>query len=215
VSEENSAPPEAAIDGQAEEISSEPRPLPLHAHALALAPRPPAEREVLMPLDPERVVEGMRRYQQLLRDLLDQSDWQTEDKNGNPLERPFLKKSGWRKIARAFNLSFERVHSRVERDEDGTPARAEVFGEPQHDVAVVGLHGRSSLRDEVVGRLVEMASGHAEGPSGYVPVGVVGVQVDASPHGARVVRQLVGAGLPHRADLLLCHRSSCLVSLVR
>jgi hypothetical protein len=96
-------------------------------HTLTLAARPPAEREVLMPLDPEQVVEGMRQYQQLLRDLLEPSDWQTEDKNGNPLERPFLKKSGWRKIARAFNLSFERVHSRVERDEDGTPVRAEVW----------------------------------------------------------------------------------------
>jgi hypothetical protein len=80
-----------------------------------------------MPLDPERVVEGMRQYQRLLRDLLEPSDWQTEDKNANQLERPFLKKSGWRKIARAFNLSFERVHARVERDEDGTAVRAEVW----------------------------------------------------------------------------------------
>jgi hypothetical protein len=63
---------------------------------LTLAPRPPAEREVLMPLDPEQVVEGMRQYQRLLRDLLEPSDWQTEDKHGNRLERPFLKKSGWR-----------------------------------------------------------------------------------------------------------------------
>jgi hypothetical protein len=44
--------------------------------ALALAVRPPAEREVLIPLDPEQVVEGMRQYQQLLRDLLEPSDWQ-------------------------------------------------------------------------------------------------------------------------------------------
>jgi hypothetical protein len=69
----------------------------------------------------------MRQYQRLLRDLLEPSDWQTEDKNGNPLERPFLKKSGWRKIARAFNLSFERVDSRVEREEAGSPVRAEVW----------------------------------------------------------------------------------------
>ena len=127
MSDENGTPPEAAIDSHAEEIASEPRPLAPPAQALALAPRPPAEREVLMPLDPEQVVEGMRQYQQLLRDLLEPSDWQTHDKNGNPLERPFLKKSGWRKIARAFNLSFERVHSHVERDEDGTPVRAEVW----------------------------------------------------------------------------------------
>ena len=111
-------------DGAESEAAPEQEP---STQALALAARPPAEREVLMPLDPEQVVEGMRQYQQLLRDLLEPSDWQTEDKNGNPLERPFLKKSGWRKIARAFNLSFERVHSRVERDEDGTPVRAEVW----------------------------------------------------------------------------------------
>ena len=127
MSDQDGTPRDAATDGDAEESPSEAQPAPLAAHGAALAPRPPAEREVLMPLDPERVVEGMRQYQRLLRDLLDPSDWQTEDKNGNPLERPFLKKSGWRKIARAFNLSFERVDSRVEREEDGTPVRAEVW----------------------------------------------------------------------------------------
>ena len=125
--DDNGPPPEAAIDSNAEEIPTEPQPIPLANTGLALAPRPPAEREVLMPLDPQQVVEGMRLYQQLLRDLLEPSDWQTEDKHGRPLERPFLKKSGWRKISRAFNLSFERVHSHVERDEDGTPLRAEVW----------------------------------------------------------------------------------------
>ena len=80
-----------------------------------------------MPLAAEEVVEGMRAYQRLLRDLLEPSDWQTHDKHGNALEKPFLKKSGWRKIARAFNLSFERVHSRVERESDGSPVRAEVW----------------------------------------------------------------------------------------
>jgi hypothetical protein len=129
MSQDNGTPPEAAIDAHAEEITNEPQAeaAPAPVGALAVAPRPPAEREVLMPLDAQQVVEGMRQYQQLLRDLLEPTDWQTEDKNGNPLERPFLKKSGWRKIARAFNLSFERVHSRVERDEDGTPVRAEVW----------------------------------------------------------------------------------------
>lgn len=92
-----------------------------------VAIRPPAGREVLMPLEAERVVEGMRRYQRLLRDLLEPSDWQTHDKRGNALERPFLKKCGWRKIARAFNLSFERISGAVERDEAGSPLRAEVW----------------------------------------------------------------------------------------
>jgi hypothetical protein len=128
MSQDNGPSPDAVIDGHAEEISSEPPPVALRpTAALALAPRPPAEREVLMPLDPERVVDGMRQYQRLLRDLLEPSDWQSGDKNGNQLERPFLKKSGWRKVARAFNLSFELVHARVERDEDGTAVRAEVW----------------------------------------------------------------------------------------
>jgi hypothetical protein len=127
VSDDNGTPPEAAIDSHTEETPTEQGPLPAPVQALALAPRPPAEREVLMPLDPEQVVEGMRQYQRLLRDLLEPSDWQTDDKNGNPLERPFLKKSGWRKIARAFNLSFERIGSAVERDEDGKPLRGEVW----------------------------------------------------------------------------------------
>lgn len=81
----------------------------------------------LMPLPADQVVEGMRAYQRLLKDLLEPSDWQTHDRNGNALEKPFLKKSGWRKIARAFNLSFERVHSQVEREQDGSPVRAEVW----------------------------------------------------------------------------------------
>jgi hypothetical protein len=127
VSHDSGTPPDAAIDGQAEEIEIEPRPVVPARAELTLAPRPPAERDVLMPLDPEQVVDGMRQYQRLLRDLLEPSDWQTEDKEGRPLDRPFLKKSGWRKIARAFNLSFERVRSEVERDEQGSPVRAEVW----------------------------------------------------------------------------------------
>jgi hypothetical protein len=80
MSQDNEVPPEAVIDGRAEEIASEPPPGAQQANALTLAPRPPAEREVLMPLDPERVVEGMRQYQRLLRDLLEPSDWQSEDR---------------------------------------------------------------------------------------------------------------------------------------
>jgi hypothetical protein len=102
MSNQDGTPRDTASDDDAEQTPSEAQPAPLAPRG---APRPPAEREVLMPLDPERVVEGMRQYQRLLRDLLEPSDWQTEDKNGNPLDRPFLKKSGWRKIARAFNLS--------------------------------------------------------------------------------------------------------------
>lgn len=64
-------------------------------------PRP--SREVLTPLDADSVIEGMRAYQDLLPKLLDDSDYQ-----GTGSDR-FVKKSGWRKIARAFNLSVEIV----------------------------------------------------------------------------------------------------------
>jgi len=75
--------------------------------------------EVLMPMDTEQVVEGMKAYQQLLPQLLDQGDYQ-EARDGR-----FVKKSGWRKIARAFNLSVTIVRIEVGRDEEGRPVRAE------------------------------------------------------------------------------------------
>jgi hypothetical protein len=83
-----------------------------------VAVRPPGH-EVLMPMDTQQVVDGMKAYQKLLQDLLEPSDWQGtgEDK--------FLKKSGWRKIARAFNLSVTKIVDRVERDAEGNPLRAE------------------------------------------------------------------------------------------
>ena len=76
-------------------------------------------REVLVPLDAESVIEGMQAYQSLLPRLLDDSDYQ-----GTGSDR-FVKKSGWRKIARAFNLSVEIVSISILRDERGKPERAE------------------------------------------------------------------------------------------
>lgn len=76
--------------------------------------------EVIRPLDPQQVVESMRTHQELLRKILDPSDWQGEaDKSGS-----FVKKSGWRKVALAYNLTLGRVSEEVERNEDGVPQRA-------------------------------------------------------------------------------------------
>jgi len=84
-------------------------------------------REALVPLDADQVIEGMQAYQDLLPRLLADSDYQAagRDKDGRP--KRFVKKSGWRKIARAFNLSVEIVSVRVLRDEDGAPSRAEAI----------------------------------------------------------------------------------------
>jgi hypothetical protein len=78
--------------------------------------------EVLMPLDPDQVVAGMEAYQSLLPRLLSDSDYQQAERG-----KRFVKKSGWRKIARAFNLSLEIVRETVERDDEGQPVRAHVI----------------------------------------------------------------------------------------
>lgn len=100
----------------------------------AVAPAVPAEaagalvrqahpsREALVPIDPEQVIAGMDAYQALLPRLLNASDYQDAGEG-----KTFVKKSGWRKIARAFNLSVEIVGLPVvERDEEGLPIRAAV-----------------------------------------------------------------------------------------
>lgn len=76
--------------------------------------------EVIRPLDPQQVVASMREHQELLRAILDPSDWQgAPDAKGS-----FVKKSGWRKVALAYNLTLERVGELVERDDSGMPRRA-------------------------------------------------------------------------------------------
>lgn len=110
------ATPDEVIDAVAvEEPITDEHDLP--GTALA-APRPPG-RDVLMPMEATQVIEGMKAYQKLLQDLLEDSDWQ-----GTGTDK-FLKKSGWRKIARAFNLSVTRVSRTIERDVNGSPVRAE------------------------------------------------------------------------------------------
>jgi hypothetical protein len=79
-------------------------------------------REVLTPIDPDDVVASMQAYQALLPRLLHPSDFQ--DAGGG---KKFVKRSGWRKIARAFNLSLVLVDRRVDRDESGNPIRAEAI----------------------------------------------------------------------------------------
>jgi hypothetical protein len=81
---------------------------------------PAAHGGVMMPFDAEEVQEAMTAYQRTVRATLSPSDWQ-----GSPGARgSFVKKSGWRKIAKAFGLSVTRVEDGVERDEEGMPVRA-------------------------------------------------------------------------------------------
>jgi hypothetical protein len=77
--------------------------------------------EVIRPLDAIELVESFNAYQQLLPRLLTDDDYQPAD------GKRFVKKSGWRKIATAFDLDVQIIRSTVERDPDGTPVRAEVW----------------------------------------------------------------------------------------
>ena len=74
---------------------------------------------VLMPYDAEEVKGAMDAYQRAVAAVLEESDWQNAGRG-----QRFIKKSGWRKIAKAFGLSVSRVESGVERDPEGNPVRA-------------------------------------------------------------------------------------------
>jgi hypothetical protein len=78
---------------------------------------------VIRPLDVRQTKQAMDTYQEGLRSILDDSDWQNAGSDGK-----FVKKSGWRKIATWFGLSVTIVSQRVERDPDtGDPLRASVI----------------------------------------------------------------------------------------
>jgi hypothetical protein len=107
------------IDGTAEDLgTADPHDTPSTAIA-----RRERRSEVIRPLDPESLVDSFKAYQELLPRLLDASDWQ-----GTPGARgSFVTKSGWRKIATAFDLDVEVSRWHVERDDAGRPLRVEVL----------------------------------------------------------------------------------------
>lgn len=75
--------------------------------------------EVLKPVDAGDLLASFQAYQELLPRLLTPGDYQQAERG-----KRFVKKSGWRKIARAFRLNCEVVRLDVERDSDGMPVRA-------------------------------------------------------------------------------------------
>lgn len=123
-----SDPPEAEVVEPVEGTAVEENVMP----SVALAQRPTTG--LLMPLAaPAEVREAMVAYQQTLDAILDATDWQ-----GKPgAKGSFVKKSGWRKIAKAFGLSVQVIRDRVDRDNDGYPTRAETL------VRAIGPNGQS------------------------------------------------------------------------
>jgi hypothetical protein len=111
---------EAELVDEALEAEHPPAPTEQVTTAVVHRGQATASREALMPLAADQVVKGLTAYQELLPQLLDTSDYQDAGQG-----KRFVKKSGWRKIARAFNLSVEIVSISVERDGEGAPLRAE------------------------------------------------------------------------------------------
>lgn len=117
--------PELVVD--AELVDDDPTPpAPQTAPSTALVRRE-RRSEVLHPLDVDQLAASFEEYQQLLPRLLKASDYQDagRDRDGNP--RRFVKKSGWRKIATAFDLDVILVSDEVERDTEGRVLRAKVI----------------------------------------------------------------------------------------
>ena len=74
----------------------------------------------LVPMAPEAARRAMADFQAFTAAMLVESDWQQA-----PGIKPFVKRSGWRKIATGYTLSCEILEDEVlERDERGEPTRA-------------------------------------------------------------------------------------------
>jgi len=120
-----------------------------------------------MPLDVSQTRAAMTMHQEQLRQIVDETDWQTfsriDRKTGERTEHRFLKRAGWRKIAFWYGLDLEVMREALERDERGEVIRAHVvararhpngryadgdggcsrsergFAKPEHDIAAVAV----------------------------------------------------------------------------
>lgn len=78
--------------------------------------------EIIRPLDVDALVKNFATYQDLIPRLLTTDDYQSAGK-----DKRFVKKSGWLKIAAAFDLDVQILTTNVERDIAGFAQRAEVW----------------------------------------------------------------------------------------
>lgn len=91
---------------------------------------------VSLPVPIEEVLQQWRDYQELTRQLLDDSDYQ---QIGN---KKFKKKSAWRKYARAFNITDRVTHEEIQRTPDGFPLFARLRVEAR------AVNGRTAEADQ-------------------------------------------------------------------
>lgn len=82
---------------------------------------PPSSGALQLASSIESLQVAFRQYQNVSKALLDPSDYQRIG------DREFMKKSGFRKLATAYNVTVELVERIYERDESGRIIRAEVL----------------------------------------------------------------------------------------
>lgn len=167
----------AAIEGSAVE-EAPPAPQDDRPAATLALERRPVSQEVLVPLDVGEQTAAMRTYQEGLRALLDETDWQSSGRD------KFVKKSGWRKIATWFNLSVEPISEHVERGEDGSPLRARVW------VRAIAPNGRAMAGDGACS--VEESRFAKPGGRGKLENDILGTATTRAKN--RAISDLVGMG---------------------
>jgi len=87
---------------------------------------------VILPLNTNQVAGAMAAYQDGLKSILDDSDYQAFKDKKTGETRRFPKRSAWRKIAYWFNLDLELIGEEIERDGRGEPIRARVRARAVH-----------------------------------------------------------------------------------
>lgn len=142
-----------------------------------------ARDTVIVPLDTGQVRAAMTAYQDGLKSILDDEDYQHFKDKKTGESRKFPKRSAWRKIAYWFNLDLELLSEDVTRDPQGNPIRAKVkaraihpnrrhadgdgacsikergFGKPEHDIPATAA---TRAMNRAISNLVGMGEVSAE-----------------------------------------------------
>lgn len=110
-------------------------------------------------VDVEGAAAFMDNYQEVCKALLDKSDYQNVTINGKP--KPFKKKSAWRKIATAFNISDEILEKEIIRDENHQIISATFY------VKATAPNGRSGVASASCAIFDKIKSKDTEQPSNF------------------------------------------------
>lgn len=119
----------------------------------------PATSNSFEMVDVEGAAAFMDNYQEVCKALLDKSDYQNVVIKGKP--QPFKKKSAWRKIATAFNISDEILEKEIIRDENHQIISATFY------VKATAPNGRSGVASASCAIFDKIKGSDKEQPSNF------------------------------------------------